>query len=116
LGQVVVGVRPTLPVEGISLLLGNDMAGDKVIMDTLVSDEPSYEENELENTEVFPACSVTGTMRQKLKEEETLLQDGNTETSNVELRDTFLLMSTITFCIATAICLVILQTRTKHPV
>jgi hypothetical protein len=29
-GQVVVGVRPTLPVEDISLLFGIDMAGDKV--------------------------------------------------------------------------------------
>jgi hypothetical protein len=29
-GQVVIGVRPTLPVEDISLLFGIDMAGDKV--------------------------------------------------------------------------------------
>jgi hypothetical protein len=29
-GQVVVGLRPTLPVEDISLLFGIDMAGDKV--------------------------------------------------------------------------------------
>ena len=28
-GQVVVGLRPTLPVEDISLLFGIDMAGDK---------------------------------------------------------------------------------------
>jgi hypothetical protein len=28
-GQVVVGIRPTLPVEDISLLFGIDMAGDK---------------------------------------------------------------------------------------
>jgi hypothetical protein len=39
-------------VEGISLLLGNN----KVIMEPIVSDEPSYEENELGNTEVFSAC------------------------------------------------------------
>lgn len=63
-----VGVRPTLPVEGISLLLGNN----KVIMEPIVSDEPSYEENELENTEVFSACVVTRAMSKKLKKEETL--------------------------------------------
>jgi hypothetical protein len=27
-GQVVAGMRPTLPVEDISLLLGNNLAGD----------------------------------------------------------------------------------------
>ena len=67
-GQVVVGARPTLPVEDISLLLGNDLAGDKVlyIMNPIVSDEPSYEENELENTEICPACVATRSMRKKL--------------------------------------------------
>jgi len=67
-----VGVIPTLPVEGISLLLGNDLAGDKVIMEPIVSDEPSYEENELENTDVFSTCVVTRTMSKKLEKEETL--------------------------------------------
>jgi hypothetical protein len=37
-GQVVVGVRPTLPVEDISLLFGIDMAGDKVNDHVLHSD------------------------------------------------------------------------------
>jgi hypothetical protein len=46
LGQIIVGVRPTLPVEDISLLFGMDFAGDKVIMDPIVSEQPSEEENE----------------------------------------------------------------------
>ena len=29
-GEVVVGVRPELPVEGVDIILGNDLAGDKV--------------------------------------------------------------------------------------
>ena len=41
-GQVVVGVRPTLPFEDISLLFGIDMAGDKVTMVPIISEEPSY--------------------------------------------------------------------------
>jgi hypothetical protein len=41
------GVGPTLPVEDIVLLFGIDVAGDKVIMDPIISEEPSYEENEL---------------------------------------------------------------------
>jgi hypothetical protein len=45
-GQVVVGVGPTLPVENISLLFVIDMAGDKVIMAPIITEDPSYEENE----------------------------------------------------------------------
>ena len=46
-GQVVIGVRTTLPVEDISLLFDIDMAGDKASMAPIISEEPSYEENEL---------------------------------------------------------------------
>ena len=88
-GQVVVGVRPTLPVEGISLLLGNDLAGDKVIMNPIVSEKPSYAENGVENKEVFPACAVTRAMQKKIEKEETLLKDDGTKTSDFELKDTF---------------------------
>ena len=28
-GNIVIGMRPSLPVEGISLILGNDLAGEK---------------------------------------------------------------------------------------
>ena len=46
-GQVVVGVRPILSVQYISLLFDIDLAAAKVIMDTVVYEEASYEENEL---------------------------------------------------------------------
>ena len=43
-----------------------------------------------------------------LKEEETLLQDGSIDTSDVESKDNFvLLMSKIICCIAMSICVVI---------
>ena len=61
-------VMPTLPVEGVSLLLGSDLAGEMAIMTPIVYDEPSNEDNELENTEVFSACVVTREMRTKLEE------------------------------------------------
>ena len=41
-GQVVGGVRPTLPFEDIALLIGIDMAGDKAILVPIISEEPSY--------------------------------------------------------------------------
>ena len=39
--QVVVGIRPTLPFDDISLLFGIGMAGDKVIMISIICKEPS---------------------------------------------------------------------------
>ena len=80
---------PTLPVQDISLLFGINVAGGKVIMDPIVSEEASYEENELENRVVFPTCVVTLATKMPLAEEETLLQGGIIETSDVELKDTF---------------------------
>ncbi|VDI69364.1 Hypothetical predicted protein [Mytilus galloprovincialis] len=35
-GPVVVGVRPNLPVEGVTLLLGNDLARNKVVAEPIV--------------------------------------------------------------------------------
>ena len=51
--QVVVGVGPTLPVENIALLFVIDMAGDKVIMAPIITEDPSYEENELKKYRDF---------------------------------------------------------------
>jgi hypothetical protein len=49
------------------------------------------------NIGICPACSVTLTMEQTLEEEDTLLEAGTIETSEVESKDTlFWLMSTIT--------------------
>ena len=52
-GQVVIGVRPTLSIQYISLLFAIDLTGAKVIMDTVVSEKASYEKNELENAGFF---------------------------------------------------------------
>ena len=40
-GPVIVGIRPTLPVEGISLILGNDLAGGRVQPDPQVIGNPN---------------------------------------------------------------------------
>ena len=58
-------------------------------MDPLVFEEHSYEEHELENTGVYTAHAVTLAMKKPLEEENTLLEDGTIETSDVELKDTF---------------------------
>ncbi|XP_053294792.1 uncharacterized protein LOC128455141 [Pleuronectes platessa] len=66
-GEVSVGVRPQLPIGGLHMILGNDLAGDKVWADgqpnvvqpptfpTVV--EPSV--TPLHLGDIFPACAVT---------------------------------------------------------
>ena len=39
-GNIVIGMRPSLPVEGISLILGNDLTGEKVMVDLKVVEKP----------------------------------------------------------------------------
>ena len=39
-GPVVVGTRPSFPVQGISILLGNDLAGSRVTPDLSVTSNP----------------------------------------------------------------------------
>ena len=58
-GTVIVGVRPELPVKGVSILLGNDLADGKVLPEPIVTHEPCTETNYVENSVVFPACAVT---------------------------------------------------------
>ena len=54
--SLIVGVRPTLPIEGVSMLLGNDLAGDKVVVNPIVSDKPCFEDDceEVENADILP--------------------------------------------------------------
>ena len=43
--QFVIGMRPSLPVEGISLILGNDLTGERVMVDPRVLEVPLHEVN-----------------------------------------------------------------------
>ena len=68
-GSVLVGVRPSLPFEGISFLLGNDWAKEKVLPSPdLVVEPVENVETELLETEfpgIFPSCVVTRAMASK---------------------------------------------------
>ena len=65
-GPVIVGVRPTLPVQGVSLLLGNDLAGGKVVPDPIVCEKLTSDvASENENDDLYPACAVTRSMTRK---------------------------------------------------
>ncbi|XP_041461220.1 uncharacterized protein LOC121412474 [Lytechinus variegatus] len=95
-GQVDVGVSPALPVEGVSLLLGNDLAGDKVLPHPVKSNIPvSDEETESlvkEMPDVFSSCVLTRSMAAKEKQETKNSEQGLKETSpdTVNLGDSFL--------------------------
>ena len=68
-GPVTVGVRSVLLVDGVHLLLGNHLAGDKVVINPIVTDKPVLEEvydpiiEDVLN--LYPACAVTRAMAHK---------------------------------------------------
>ena len=70
-GNVVTGMRLSLPVEGISLILGNDLVGEKVMVDPRVAEKPRDNEKMERLAEkfpvIFPASVVTCSMKVKKK-------------------------------------------------
>lgn len=75
--SVMVGVRAALPVEGVSLLLGNGLAVGKVTADPILTFKPydfnNTEQLETEFPNLFPACVVTRAIRAMSE----TLKDGN---------------------------------------
>ena len=63
------GIRQTLPFEGVHLLLGNDLAGDRVVVNPLVTDTPCMDQSpdpiEQELPDLYPSCAGTRAMAKK---------------------------------------------------
>ncbi|VDH93394.1 protocadherin Fat 4 [Mytilus galloprovincialis] len=86
-GPVIVGVRPNLPIEGVTLLLGNDPARNKVVAEPIVTSEPVVDVKLPEDdAELYPACVVTRAMARKQQDED--LQENQFD--YMDLSDTFL--------------------------
>ena len=85
-GLVVIGVTLSLPFKGVHLLLGNDLAGDKVVVNPLVTDTPNIGQTddpiEEEIRNLYPSCAVTRAMAKK-----AILKNAN---SDIDLTDTFI--------------------------
>ena len=68
-GLVAVGIRPSLPFKGVHLLLGNDLAGDKVVVDPLLTNTSCVDQPpdpiEQEIPDLYPSCAVTWAMTKK---------------------------------------------------
>ena len=64
-----VGIRPSLPFKGVHLLLGNDFAGDKVVVDLLLTSTPYVDQPpdpiEQEIPDLYPSCAVTRALAKK---------------------------------------------------
>jgi len=62
-------IRPTLPVDGMSLLLGNDIAGEKIIVNPWLSSLPCLPDGSDQVMQdipgLYPACVVTRSMAKK---------------------------------------------------
>ena len=87
-GNIVIGMRPSLHVQGISLILGNDLAGEKVMVDPRVVEKPREDEKTERLAEkfpgIFPASVVTRSMKAK---KEAIKEQGKEE---IDLSGTFL--------------------------
>ena len=85
-GLVVIGITPSLPFKGVHLLLGNDLAGDKVVVNPLVTDTPNIGQTddpiEQEIPDLYHSCAVTRAMAKK-----AILKNSN---SDIDLTDTFI--------------------------
>ena len=76
-GDVVVDLRPTLPMAGVSLILGNNLAGKTVMPELLVISDPMIvkeADNDSEtNAHVFPSCAVMRAIARELKDHEEIM-------------------------------------------
>ena len=90
-GRLSVGVRSELPVKGVSMLLGNDLAGGKVLPYPIVVDKPCFKDiEETEENEMFPACVVTRAMSKKASLKTSEDSHSQSDDTVFDLENTFL--------------------------
>jgi hypothetical protein len=80
--MVKVGVRPELPIQDIDMLLGNDLAGNQVVVNPVVCDKPLRKTHD-NDEDIFPACAVTrAMMKAKVQKQESEESKTPLETKN----------------------------------
>ena len=83
-GDAVVGVRPRFPISGVSVIMGNDLAGGRVLVTPEVTPVPVLRTDPDELAERFPkvftSCAVTRAAAKRMQ----------AECQDVDLSDSFL--------------------------
>ena len=67
-GPVTVGITSSLPIDGIDFLLGNDLAGGKVVANSLVTDMPCN----CQQLDPVPNLDPAGVVTRASKEQESI--------------------------------------------
>ncbi len=89
-GSCEFGVRNELPIRGVDVILGNDLAGDRVHPEPIVSDKPCVQDTVTCDSEIFPSCAVTRAMSAKAEAERAMGTGGmvgESESQNCVLKN-----------------------------
>lgn len=92
-GSVVIGVRPSPPVKGVSFILENDLTGGKVVPNPVVSKEPRVKQPDglsEKYPRVFPACGVTRAVSKKGTRSKSIVEEDVSDPTMVDLSETFM--------------------------
>ena len=83
-GPVTVGITSSLPIDGIDFLLGNDLAGGKVVANSLVTDMPCNCQQLDPVPNLDPACVVTRASTEQESITDTLVWESTDEETSQE--------------------------------
>ena len=83
-GPVTVGITSSLPIDGIDFLLGNDLAGGKVVANSLVTDMPCNCQQLDPVPNLGPACVVTRASKEQESITDTLVWESTDEETSQE--------------------------------
>ena len=83
-GPVTVGITSSLPIDGIDFLLGNDLAGGKVVANSLVTDMPCNCQQLDPVPNLDPACVVTRVSKEQESITDTLVWESTDEETSQE--------------------------------
>ena len=83
-GPVTVGITSSLPIDGIDFLLGNDLAGGKVVANSLVTDMPCNCQQLDPVPNLDPACVVTQASKEQESITDTLVWERTDEETSQE--------------------------------
>ena len=83
-GPVTVGITSSLPIDGIDFLLGNDLAGGKVVANSLVTDMPCNCQQLDPVPNLDPACVVTRASKEEESITDTLVWESTDEETSQE--------------------------------